>query len=53
LGLASGLLLCASPYLVPWYAVWTVPLAAVEEDPPAQWLAVGLCAYLLSQRVPV
>jgi alpha-1,6-mannosyltransferase len=53
LGLAAGLLLCASPYLVPWYAVWAVPLAAVEEDAPAQWLAVGLCAYLLSQRVPV
>ena len=53
LGLTAGLLLCASPYLVPWYAVWAVPLAAVEEDPPAQWLAIGLCAYLLSQRVPV
>ncbi len=53
LGLAAGLLLCASPYLVPWYAVWAVPVAAVEDDPPAQWLAVGLCAYLLSQRVPV
>jgi hypothetical protein len=53
LGLAAGLLLCATPYLVPWYAVWAVPLAAVEDDPPAQWLAVALCAYLLSQRVPV
>jgi hypothetical protein len=53
LGLTAGLLLCASPYLVPWYAVWVVPLAAVEDDPPAQWLAVGLCAYLLSQRVPL
>jgi alpha-1,6-mannosyltransferase len=53
LGLAAGLVLCASPYLVPWYAVWAVPLAAVEDDPPAQWLAVALCAYLLSQRVPV
>jgi alpha-1,6-mannosyltransferase len=53
LGLTAGLLLCASPYLVPWYTVWAVPLAAVEDDPPAQWLALGLCAYLLSQRVPV
>jgi hypothetical protein len=53
LGLTAGLLLCASPYLVPWYVVWAVPLAAVDDDPPAQWLAVGLCAYLLSQRVPV
>ena len=36
LGLAAGLLLCASPYLVPWYAVWAVPVAAAEDDPPAQ-----------------
>jgi alpha-1,6-mannosyltransferase len=53
LGLTAGLLLCASPYLVPWYTIWAVPLAAVEDDPPAQWLAFGLCAYLLSQRVPL
>jgi hypothetical protein len=53
LGLAAGLLLCASPYLVPWYAVWAVPLAATEEDPPAQWLAVAISAYLLRQRVPI
>jgi hypothetical protein len=53
LGLAAGLLLCASPYLVPWYVVWAVPVAATEEDPPAQWLALALCAYLLRQRVPI
>ena len=53
LGLTAGLLLCASPYLVPWYAVWVVPLAATEDDPPAQWLALALCAYLLRQRVPI
>jgi hypothetical protein len=53
LGLAAGLLLCASPYLVPWYAVWAIPVAASEEDPPAQWLAVAISAYLLRQRVPI
>jgi hypothetical protein len=53
LALAASLLLCATPYLVPWYLVWAVPLAAVEDDPPAQWLTVALSAYLLSQRVPV
>jgi len=53
LGLAACLLLCASPYLVPWYAVWAIPVAAVEDDPPAQWLAVGISAYLLRQRVPI
>ena len=53
LGLAAGLLLCASPYLVPWYAVWAIPVAATEDDPPAQWLAVAISAYLLRQRVPI
>ena len=53
LGLAAGLLLCASPYLVPWYAVWALPVAAAEDDPPAQWLAVAISAYLLRQRVPI
>jgi alpha-1,6-mannosyltransferase len=53
LGLAAGFLLCASPYLVPWYVVWAVPLAAVEDDPPAHWLAVALTGYLLRQRVPI
>jgi hypothetical protein len=53
LGLAAGLLLCASPYLVPWYAVWAIPVAASEDDPPAQWLAVAISAYLLRQRVPI
>lgn len=53
LALASGLLLLATPWLVPWYAVWAVPLAAAEDDAPAQWLALGVSAYLLRQAVPV
>jgi hypothetical protein len=53
LGLAACLLLCASPYLVPWYAVWALPVAAAEDDPPAHWLAVAISAYLLRQRVPI
>jgi hypothetical protein len=53
LGLAADLVLLASPYLVPWYAVWAIPVAASEDDPPAQWLAVAISAYLLRQRVPI
>ncbi|HEX2045275.1 MAG TPA: glycosyltransferase 87 family protein [Gaiellaceae bacterium] len=53
LGLAAGLLLVTTSWLVPWYAVWAVPLAAVEEDPPARWLALALCAYLLRDAVPL
>jgi hypothetical protein len=53
LGLAAGLLLLATPYVAPWYLVWTVPLAAAEDDAPAQVLALALSAYLLAQTVPV
>jgi Glycosyltransferase family 87 len=53
LGLAAGLLLLATPYLVAWYVVWAAPLAAAEDDRPAQLLVLGLSAYLLSQAVPI
>jgi alpha-1,6-mannosyltransferase len=53
LGLAAGLLLLATPYLVPWYAVWVVPLAAAEEDKAAQGLALVICAYMLRQTIPL
>lgn len=53
LGLAAGLLLVTTPWLVPWYAVWAVALAAVEEDRTAQALAVAVSAYLLRDAVPL
>jgi Glycosyltransferase family 87 len=53
LALAACLLLLATPYLVAWYVVWAVPLAAAEDDRLAQLLALGLSAYLLSQAVPI
>ena len=53
LGLTSGLLLVGTPWLLPWYAVWAVALAAIEEDAVAWVLTVALCAYLLPDRVPI
>jgi hypothetical protein len=53
LGLAAALVLVASPWLLPWYVVWTVPLAAVEEDRLAWTFALALSAYLLADRVPI
>jgi hypothetical protein len=53
LGLAAGLLLLAVPYLAPWYAAWTIPLAAAEEDREARLLGLALTAYLLPQTVPI
>ena len=48
---AGCLLLVTTPWLVPWYAVWAVPLAAAEEDRKAQVVAFALCAYLLPQTI--
>jgi hypothetical protein len=53
LGLCAGFVLLATTWLVPWYAVWAVPLAAVEDDTVARWLALGLSAYLLRDAVPI
>jgi hypothetical protein len=53
LGLAGCLLLATTPWLTPWYAIWALPLAAAEEDRRAQLIALGFCAYLLPQAVPL
>jgi hypothetical protein len=53
LGLAACALLLASPYLVVWYVVWALALAAAEDDEPAVLVALALCAYLIRQTVPV
>jgi hypothetical protein len=52
LGLATALALLATPYLAAWYVVWTLPLAAAEDDEPAALLGLVLCAYLLKQTIP-
>jgi uncharacterized SAM-binding protein YcdF (DUF218 family) len=53
LGLAGCLLLATTPYLTPWYVIWALPLAAAEEDRRAQLIALGFCAYLLPQTIPL
>ena len=53
LALTAGLLLVCTSWLVPWFAVWAVPLAAVEEDRTARILALALSAYLLRDAVPL
>jgi hypothetical protein len=53
LALATGLMVIASPWVLPWYAVWIVPLAAIEEDRLAWVLALTVCAYLLPDRIPL
>jgi Glycosyltransferase family 87 len=53
LGLAACALMLVAPWLVVWYVVWAVPLAAAEDDGAAQLLSLGLCAYLLPQTIPI
>ena len=53
LGLAAGLLVLSLAWLMPWYAIWSVSLAAWEEDRVARVLALGLSFYLLRDAVPL
>jgi hypothetical protein len=53
LALAACVLMLAAPWLVVWYLVWAVPLAAAEDDRTAQLLTLGLGAYLLPQTIPI
>jgi hypothetical protein len=50
---AACLLLLTTPWLVPWYVVWAVPLAAAEDDRRAQFVSLALCAYVLPQTIPI
>ena len=53
LALCACFLLLTASWLVPWYAVWAVPLAAIERDRTAQVLSLVICAYLLRAAVPL
>ena len=53
LGLSACLLLATTPWLAPWYTIWALPLAAAEDDRRAQLIALGFCAYLLPQTIPL
>lgn len=49
---AAGLLLATS-WLLPWYLIWLLPLAAIARDKPLQLLALALTAYQLGARIPL
>jgi uncharacterized membrane protein len=52
-GWATLGLLLASAWLVPWYAIWLVPLAALSTSRPLQMTTLALCAYMLVIAVPL
>lgn len=49
---AVGLLL-ATAWLLPWYLIWPLPLAAITKDRPLQLLTLALTAYQLGARIPL
>ena len=50
---ASFGLLLATAWLLPWYLVWVLPLAAISRDRPLQLLTLALTAYQLGARIPL
>jgi hypothetical protein len=52
-GWATLALLVASAWLVPWYALWLLPLAAVAGDRRLQAATAALCAWMLVIAVPL
>ncbi len=48
----TGLLL-ATAWLLPWYLLWPLPLAALSRDRPLKLLLLGLTAYQLGARIPL
>ncbi len=49
---AAGLLL-ATAWLLPWYLIWALPLAALSRDRPVQLLLLALTAFQLGTRIPL
>ena len=52
-GWASFGLLLASAWLLPWYLIWALPLAALSRDRPLQLLLLALTAFQLTTRIPI
>jgi hypothetical protein len=52
-GWATLGLLVASAWLVPWYAIWLLPLAALSASRTLLIASLMLCAYMLVIAVPL
>jgi alpha-1,6-mannosyltransferase len=52
-GWAALALLLATAWLLPWYLIWLLPLAAISKDRPLQLLTLALTAYQLGARIPL
>ena len=52
-GWASAGLLLSTSWLLPWYLIWAIPLAALSRDRPLQLLVLALTAFQLTARIPL
>ena len=52
-GWATFAILIASAWLVPWYVLWLLPLAALSGDRRLVWATVALCAWMLPIAIPL
>ncbi len=50
---AALALLLATAWLLPWYLIWVLPLAAISRDRPLQLITLALTAYQLGARIPL
>ncbi len=50
-GWATLALLLTTAWLVPWYVVWALPLAAVARDPRLRGATLLFCLYVVATRV--
>jgi hypothetical protein len=50
---ATLALLLATAWLLPWYLIWLLPLAAISRDRLLQLLTLFLTAYQLGARIPL
>jgi hypothetical protein len=50
---ATAGLLLATAWLLPWYLLWPLPLAAISRDRPLKLLLLALTAYQLGARIPL
>lgn len=50
---AALALLLATAWLLPWYLIWLLPLAAISRDRSLQLLTLLLTAYQLGARIPL
>ncbi len=52
-GWASAGALLATTWLLPWYLIWALPLAAISRDRTLQLLVLAITAFQLTTRIPL